>query len=1594
MMQIAEPPPYHVIPVQGVSRLPSLLPGMRVSYTYIQTFFRGEVSSTPGCISFGGPSEKATALKNARALLLRTVTEMQLWIQSARSDLGEVIAQMVGMTDAKQTDRVMGLVRGHMNAEQVNPGRDDMDDMMGDAGGGDVLASEEVSQLVQAIVEKCTSRQPRRQCDEHTCSLAKQLERASNSSTPHPNVLRLLANHWDVCSHRIETYFEILPREDVGPVATESRPAAESHQASAERIWVFLMCSDTTEHEISLDHALDRIIARNNIPPSAKFSRSVRAVPVCSFTSNLKILHPDLTEGVLLSYHERNEGPAQAVVEAIKSRAFVDRQGKAVTELTDPVLRSKYPSIGLDSFFGISAIAREPASGSSTRYPAQMEPYTYIKGLHPTVFQDDYSEECMRLHREEVTATTRVRAARGVLRQQEIGLRDSLLEAQQELYTDNASEASAVSAKLDTVTREIGRLNAKLVAVRAKLSTFQRETWSRLDCKWYAQGITLAHLPLHVQTGCFWQLTNLASMAPPLMYSSFIGHWERLHVIRCRQSQVSSVYRQGITGGVASTLTDPAVVDMIPFDQMPEILRRPAFESLIVRDLLYTTMHGFTDEHLPALKSWLTRRDAVLAGDALPETLVDWYIRLRQFALDLVHNVAHHLETDSIFREAVCAGASSDKQLHLFGDTLLKPEYEAPSRRDPTVEAGDEAIQYVMGTAAAGLNVGFTQKPFLLMYLVVLDSTICRATRMKTHLILSGDADAGKSFLLTLLGMISLPGLIVAGGKESACAGFSESAADSGLVGCKGFHEAPKAIKHYKPTKEGGKECDENDEALKSQMAEGRRKYMKAQLTQKPDGSSGIVTVVIEKWAKLAHIIMTNDPLSKIDPTIQSRCICLTVDRMSLPEKSPANFKVSESAEGGIGITGSESNNKDVYLRRFTEFTQRLQLMSMIHGAMRVFAPGVLAPHTGAMNYVYGVFERVLQDMGSKKRPTRAVSQAMSIAETMMQLRVHYADSRRYGPVAAGGLGVQLENYYSKRRTSELRYVLSVGDCVKAVGLVLADDHIHDVLRVLDAISGLLESGKYGFAEVFMEPGPVPNSPSVFTTDSIRYMRFNKYVQTGENTLSSFAKLLVPYAAGMNPDRLLRTLRELERSHSLADYPHHPMDMVMGSESGKTWTALDADDVRQSDVNIFNKMTSVSNFNQLGEMWREIRKDSQLSPMDQLIALPYQQISRTTGRPLFTQFVTVDSYRGEVKIATAAFVDRVNGNLAEKSGLMRKVLKRLETSTTTSRYIGFLTTGIDPGAPHLLDLSYIRHQGGCHEVSINPQFVSDKMHDWMAPGTAMPGVCRDIVGTLRPNVPLDLQYAGQHIERAMLVDPNVFPGAHQMFDSDALGFLIMAPYWARQIVDRVGEHEAVRLWRPDTPSSERRAVIRALLVASPENGGYRDFMRHWCPLQQKDLDPDHEINEDGVPESKDAFTRFVERTTADLECSMSMLDDGTLSQMSIAQTDTVQALKREIAMLRHRARSENASDNDLQIQALVVQLALVEQDQARLLKKINVDRVPPAQRPIPMAWIETREKMKDRPGVHGGAGYAVFVRKWATTMIERRRVKWGVLVDQ
>jgi hypothetical protein len=125
MMQLAEPPPYHVIRMQGVSRLPCLLPGMRVSFTYIQTFFRGEVSSTPGCISFGGPSEKANALKHARALLLRTVSEMQLWIQSARSDLAEVIAQMVGMTDAKQTDRVMGLVRGHLNAEQVSPGHDD-----------------------------------------------------------------------------------------------------------------------------------------------------------------------------------------------------------------------------------------------------------------------------------------------------------------------------------------------------------------------------------------------------------------------------------------------------------------------------------------------------------------------------------------------------------------------------------------------------------------------------------------------------------------------------------------------------------------------------------------------------------------------------------------------------------------------------------------------------------------------------------------------------------------------------------------------------------------------------------------------------------------------------------------------------------------------------------------------------------------------------------------------------------------------------------------------------------------------------------------------------------------------------------------------------------------------------------------------------------------------------------------------------------------------------------------------------------------------------------------------------------------------------
>ena len=97
---------------------------------------------------------------------------------------------------------------------------------------------------------------------------------------------------------------------------------------------------------------------------------------------------------------------------------------------------------------------------------------------------------------------------------------------------------------------------------------------------------------------------------------------------------------------------------------------------------------------------------------------------------------------------------------------------------------------------------------------------------------------------------------------------------------------------------------------------------------------------------------------------------------------------------------------------------------------------------------------------------------------------------------------------------------------------------------------------------------------------------------------------------------------------------------------------------------------------------------------------------------------------------------------------------------------------------------------------------------------------------------------------------------------------------------------------------------------------------------------------------------------------------------------------------RTTVRGHASDSNELQMQALVVQLALVQQDQARLLKKINVDRVPPVQRPIPMAWIETREKMKDRPGVHGGAGYVAFVRKSAEKMMESRRLKWGVLVDQ
>jgi hypothetical protein len=1572
VLQSAQAPPFNVVPYRGDGTMPVLASGETVHEACVMTVHRAEVSTSgKEPIKYRGHPQHATARSNGRATLLSACRELSQHLNAVRAE-GKEVASSIGI-DGDHLYRVLQLVRPQMAARQ-EPGEDAYNPAdFGEDEPEQAEGSEEVNQLVQAIVDKCKARQQRRS-DDTKSRLGRNLELASHSVTPHYSVMSVLAEHSDLCTHGIQVYFEILARGDPTAIAIDSR------QAAAERIWVFVTCAESAVHRIGLDDALDRIIARNNAPPAGKFSRPTVPTAVCSFTSTLRVLHPDLTERLFLAYHERRQGVAQRVLQAITELAFVDKRGKALCQLTDSTLRPR--DIGLKHLFGLDDIGREPVTGNQCQYLQQLSPFTYLGQMHPEIFPPDYADSCNALEAEQIRKITHIKRAIVTLRKKQDRIH---CELEAVVVID---EEEQLRQQLDATNQEIQRMDTLMRDAHNPLRELHASCWKKLDPKWYSKGISIRALPLLAQNDCFWQVADLAGMQPPLYYSSFIGHWEGIQQLRCRRPEASSLFLSDATGGIAVALTDDA--SMIPFDQMPGILQKPSYSTRLVNDFMHTTLHQFTDEHMPTLVAWCVKRDKVLAGKALPESMVSWSVRLRQIASDLINNVARQTETDSIFRETVCAGASNDEKLHLFGEARLRPENECGCLQDPSVETGDEAVQYIMSTAGAGLNLGFTHLPFLLLWLVTLDSCISRNERMKTHVIFSGKYDAGKSHLLNLINKVSLPGLHVKGGKESACAGFADCRDDGGMVGVMAFHEAPMAIKNYKAGKDGSKECDERDEDFKIRMSEGCVTRKTAGLGTGPNGHTETIVTETRKFARHVLCMMTNDPKWKLSNEVLSRGIFWAIDHITGLLTSPANFKVSENAEGGVGIEGSEAHNKAVYVQFFTEFTQRIQLLALMHGGMRIFAPGVIAPHTAAMNHVYCAFERVLVDMGSQKRPTRAVTQAMSIAETLMQLRVYYEDSRRHGALGAGTIGTRIENYYSKRRTSELRQVLSVGDCIKAVGLVLADDKIHDVLRVLDAIIGLVEAGKYSFSDMFTEPGVGHNAPRTFTPDCLRFTRFSKHVQSGDNVLFSFANLLAPHASGMNPDRILSTLRELERSHALSDYSHRLLDMNMGNENGMVWTALDAEEARHSDVQMCDKMLSTDNFDRRGNTWQQLRKNSEVAPRDLLVFWPYQERPRPDSKQLTTPFVSVDSYRGEVRIASAAIVDRMNGKLNKNSGVLKKMCDYLSDSTTTSRFTGFTPSGmsaLDPAAPQLLELTYLRHNPERHAVSLNPQFVSNSMHNWMAPGKDKPGVCAAITGDLLPDIPLDLQFALQHILRASEVDPNVYPGAHQVFDSDPLGFLVMAPFWAREIVDKIGSLQAEHLWRPNSPSAPRREVIRAHLGAAPSEGGYLDWMRHYDPVNDQVLDPDHEMHADGENESKDCYLRFLEKTTANLERIMSLPDEATLPEASIPQTDAAEALRRDIQAVREAG----GPSMPLKLQALTAQLAVVKVERERLMQNIRIGRHSPVVAPAPFAWLLTREKLDDRPGVHSGAGYCNFVRNWAKERVRARTTRWGAL---
>jgi hypothetical protein len=126
-----------------------------------------------------------------------------------------------------------------------------------------------------------------------------------------------------------------------------------------------------------------------------------------------------------------------------------------------------------------------------------------------------------------------------------------------------------------------------------------------------------------------------------------------------------------------------------------------------------------------------------------------------------------------------------------------------------------------------------------------------------------------------------------------------------------------------------------------------------------------------------------------------------------------------------------------------------------------------------------------------------------------------------------------------------------------------------------------------------------------------------------------------------------------------------------------------------------------------------------------------------------------------------------------------------------------------------------------------------------------------------------------------------------------------------------------------------------------------------------------------------------------------LTNECTLSEASLPQTETSKALRREIDSLAAAPSSSLHSGNSraLKLQALQSQLAMVELDRMRVLDDINKGRHAPLLYPLPFAWVETRERLDDRPGVHSGAGYCAFIRAWAKKMTQRRKEFWGPLVS-